>query len=51
LEEYSYISTALWATTGPVTGLLYLYLYKYRSSQTDDTAMTGSLAPVMEINI
>jgi len=27
LEEYSYTSTPLWATTGPVTGLLYLYLY------------------------
>jgi hypothetical protein len=25
LEEYSYTSTPLWATTGPVTGLLYLY--------------------------
>jgi hypothetical protein len=26
LEELSYISTPLWATTGPVMGLLYLYL-------------------------
>jgi hypothetical protein len=24
LEEYSYTSTPLWATTGPVNGLLYL---------------------------
>ena len=24
LEEYSYTSTPFWATTGPVTGLLYL---------------------------
>jgi len=27
LEELSYTSTPLWATTGHVTGLLYLYLY------------------------
>jgi len=26
LEDKSYTSTPLWATTGPVTGLLYLYL-------------------------
>jgi hypothetical protein len=26
LEEYSYTSTPLWATTGPVTELLYLYI-------------------------
>jgi len=25
LEEYSYTFTPFWATTGPVTGLLYLY--------------------------
>jgi len=24
LEEYSYTSTPIWATTGPVMGLLYL---------------------------
>ena len=27
LEEYSYTSTPLWGTTGPVTGLLYLFTY------------------------
>jgi hypothetical protein len=27
LEEYSYTSTPLWATTGPVTALLYLTCY------------------------
>jgi len=26
-EEQSYTSTPLWATTGPVTGLLYLYYF------------------------
>ena len=26
LEEYSYTSTPLWATTGPLTGLLYQIL-------------------------
>jgi hypothetical protein len=26
LEELSYTSTPLWATTGPVTGLLYVYM-------------------------
>ena len=32
LEEQSYTSTSLWATTGPVTGLLYFYLYLSTSS-------------------
>jgi len=27
LEESSYTSTPLWATTGPVTGLLYFILH------------------------
>jgi len=27
LEEQSYTSTPLWATTGPVTGLLYLFFF------------------------
>jgi hypothetical protein len=26
LEEWSYTSTPLWTTTGPVMGLLYLYM-------------------------
>ena len=30
LEVYSYTSTPIWATTGPVTGLLYLYPWNKR---------------------
>ena len=46
LEEYSYTSTPLWATTGPVTGLFYLSSQHYKMiilpfripSDTDRTA-------------
>ena len=31
-EEQSYTLTPVWATTGPLTGLLYLYLYLRRDS-------------------
>ena len=35
LQEWSYTSTPLWATTGPVTGLLYLYLYSHVHSRVE----------------
>ena len=34
LEEYSYISTPLWATTGPVTGLIYLFRTQFSCGET-----------------
>ena len=44
LEQYSYNSTPLWATTGPVRGLLYLlYLYEAEHVSGDTPPIIRSL--------